>query len=242
MCLAGAVPTSILTDKSKHPNEFLLEQAIRHHSFLARNGTEKQHIIQNYYKFIMYRNPVERLVSAYMSKIRAYPMIGLKDSQPERNWLRLNMYQFVYPGKFMAWVKRGSDVPITIDFPDFIKYWIATEGIRTDEHFKTIFELCSPCQIRYSYYGNFNMFEREVGVFSKRIQGNSSHLMNAEHQNVGPTSSIAPTYYRQLTYEQKTKIVDLLATELYFYYALFPTEIGSYKDIMGVDYEIPEME
>lgn len=232
----------MLKNKSAHPSEWLIEDGIAKHSFEAKTKAEKENITQNYYKFIMCRNPVERLVSAYMSKIRSQPLIGLEDSEPERNWLKLEIYQATHPGLFLAWVKRGANTPVIISFSDFINYYIQTGGIRRDEHFTTIVELCNPCQVRYSYYGNFNTFEREVGVFTERIGGNSSLLLDAEHQSRGPTSDIAPKFYEQLSYQQKIKVIDILATELYFYYSLFPAEIGSHKTIMGVDYELPEME
>lgn len=237
-----AIPTDVLTNKSVHPSEWLIEDGIEKHSFKTKNESEKEHIIQNYYKFMMYRNPVERLVSAYMSKILSHPLIGLEESQPERNWLKLEIYQTTHPGLFLDWVQQGANTPVTISFVDFINYYIETGGIRRDEHFVTVFELCSPCRVRYSYYGNFNTFGRDVGVFSERIGGNSSLLLDAEHQDSGPTSNIAPKFYKLLSHQQKTKIIDILATDLYLYYSLFPAEIGSHKTIMGVDYELPEMQ
>jgi hypothetical protein len=219
----------------------LLEHGIKEHSFKSKTEAEKEDVIQNYRKFLMYRNPVERLVSAYLSKIRAHPMIGLQDNEPERNWLKLNIYQARYPGKFMDWVKQGAKTPVTINFSDFIDFWIQDEGIRYDEHFTSIFELCSPCQVRYSYHGNFNTFNRDVRVFNEWISGNLTHLLDAEHQEKGPTSDIAPQLYRKLKHHQKIKIIDILATDLYFYYTLFPTEIDSHKTIMGVDYDLPDM-
>ena len=185
---------------------------------------------------------MERLVSAYVSKIQAYPMIGLELSEPERNWLKMEIYKATHPEEFNAWKEGGANISIPISFPDFIEYWIQTGGIRKDEHFTTIFELCSPCKMRYSYYGNFNSFNKEVRLFSERIGGNLSHLLEAEHQNTGPTLNTAPKFYRELTRHQKEKIVDILATDLLFYYSLFPMEIDSHKNIMRIDYDLIEMQ
>ena len=239
--IAEAVPETILHYNSSHPDEALLEKAIKQHSFVAKTEAEKKHIIQSYYKFMIYRNPVERLFSAYMSKIRAHPIVGLQDTEPERNWLRLEIFQAVQPGEFLAWVKDGARMPVILSFYDFIQYWIQSPGNRIDEHFTTIFELCSPCKVRYSYYGNFNTFSREVHLFSEKIGGDLSHLLQPDHQNEVPTSKLAVKFYKQLTRSQKRKVIEILAPDLYFYYTLFPAEVNSHKKIMGVNYDIPEM-
>ncbi len=229
----------MLANKSAHPSEGLLERAINNNSFKAKTAEEKTYILQNYYKFIIYRHPAERLVSAYLSKIISQPMLGLNLSIPERNWLKSDMYQAIHPKEFKVWKEDGARVPITITFSDFIQYWILTGGIRGDEHFKTTFELCTPCQVKYSYYGNFNTFDREVSVFNERIGGNLSHLLNAEHQN-DLKSSINNMYYSQLSRQQKIRIINLLTVDLLFYYTIFPAEKGSHKSIMGINYELPE--
>ena len=229
-------------DKPELSSESIFEKAIKKYSFKAKNETEKEEIIQDYYKFVMYRNPLERLFSGFMSKIQAYPLFGLESSKPaERNWLRLAVYKATHPVEFEAWKKDGGKIPILISWSDFIDYWILTGGIRRDEHFRTIFELCSPCKVRYSYYGNFNSFDRDVGVFSERIHGNMSPLLGAKHRDVGPSSELAPIYYKHLSLQQKKSIIDILATELHFYYSLFPDEANSHKEILGVDIDLPEM-
>ena len=42
--------------------------AISRTSFKAKSQSLKKEVIDNYYKFIMYRNPLDRLVSAYKDK------------------------------------------------------------------------------------------------------------------------------------------------------------------------------
>ena len=128
---------------------------------------------------------------------------------------------------------------IIISFPDFIEAILATALTRYEEHFMTTFELCSPCQIRYSYYGNFKFFDRDVGVFTDRIRGSRSNVRTAYNKS---SSSAAPDYYRQITDQQKKYLITLLARDFLFYYTLFPAEQDSHKAIMGTDYDIPIQE
>ena len=241
MINSDALPSYVIRDKSKSPQSKLLLKAMLKHSLLEKNKAEKENIFKSYFKFVMYRNPVERLVSGYLSKIYGHPMIGLKSNQPERNWIRLKTYELVHPIKFKKWKQRGAKEAITISFPDFIQYWIKTGGIKIDYHFRTIFDLCSPCKIRYSYYGNFNTYAKDVGVLNDRIHGNMSYLLNPSARSMGPTISVAPKFYSEITDRQKKEIINILATDLHFYYTLFPAERGSHKAIMGVDYDIPRL-
>ena len=237
----GVFPPSIIKNKTKHPHEGYIEVGVNKFSFKAKDELEKENILHNYYKYMMYRNPVERLVSAYLSKIRAFPLIGFKESEPERNWLRAFIYKYKHPIEYRKWYSEGGNIPITITFPDFIDYWLTHNAIEVDEHFRPSFELCRPCQVRYTYYGNFNNFYEEVAAFSRRIQGNLTHLLDAERRDEGPTLNVAPKYYQQLTYEQKLGIIEMLSVDLNFYYTIFPREKGAHKAIMGVDYEVPSL-
>ncbi len=208
---------------------------------MVKDKLEKEKILQNYFKYMMYRNPVERLVSGYLSKIHRLPLIGFEISTPERNWLRTAIYKYKHPEEYEKWANEGGIVPITISFSDFIDFWLTDDVIRVDEHFQPAFELCQPCQVRYSYYGNFNSFYEEVSFFSSRIQGNLSYLLDARERRNSSTVSFAPKYYQQLSLEQKINILEILAVDLNFYYALFPLEKDSHKAIMGVDYEVPSL-
>lgn len=239
--LIDALPKSILKNRSKSPEEGYLEQAISQHSFKAKNETQIKYITQHYHKYLMYRNPVERVVSAYLSKIVDIPLVGLETNVPERNWLRLKIFNSTHPKEFRKWKTEGATTPVIIAFPDFIKYWLANGGIYFDEHFKKVFDLCRPCQIRYDYYGNFKNFNKEIGIFTDRIKGNSSHVMKVKRRKQGTTNDVSPKYYSQISYKQKIKVIEILAIDLSFYYTLFPAEKGVHKTIMGVDYDVPSV-
>lgn len=236
--IVDAIPRRAVENKTRPPEESYLEKAIGKYSFKAKNETEKAFILQHYRKFMMYRNPVERLISGFLSKIDRLPLIGLKASKPERNWLRLAIYRYTHPEEFKLWKASGANVPIQIGFPDFIRYWIKTKGIPTDEHFRQIYRLCTPCENRYTYYGNFNNFKDEVVVFNEMIRGNISDLLEVTEEKQGRVANTALKFYSQISFYEKIAIINILAWDLGFYYTLFPAEKDSHKAIMGMDYDV----
>ena len=240
MCLyyTGApVPTNTILHEQKSENlNSIFRKELPRLSFTGKSPEMKSNITKTYYKFLMYRNPAERLVSAYLDKIASGPMVSV--SKVQWNSDRKLIYQRVHPIKYQEWQRSGARVPINITFTDFVEAMIITGGLK-NEHYQTTFDLCSPCKIRYSYYGNFKFFNRDVGVFNDRIHGNRSNIRTAYSR---VASSIAPDYYSQITDQQKMRLVNLLARDFVFYYTVFPEERDSHKTIMGTDYDIPMQE
>ena len=234
-----AIPKERFANWVRDPSdEAILLKAIKANSFGAKSKTEQDKILRAYEKIMMYRNPASRLVSGYFSKVDSFPLIGTEKNKPGYNWLRMAIYNATHPVEFAAWMKNGSRTPIHIQFEDYIKFWIDTKGIQWDEHFRTSIMVCSPCKVRYNYYGKFEDFASESAIFSDIIRGNRSHI----YDKVKPKARVrvaseAPEYYKLISKEQKMAIVDLLAMDLGLYYALFPEERGSHKTIMGLDYD-----
>lgn len=236
----GAISEERFLYRERSPNdEGYLERAIRANSFINKTDAEKATIFKTYTTFVMYRNPVNRLVSGYLSKVDRHPLIGLKPSSPERNWLRLAIYRMTHLEEFRVWKANGANVSIHVEFPDFITYWIQTNGISDDEHFKTTLSLCSLCQNRFTYYGKFEDFENEITIFNDMIQGNDLYLStlmkNSTQERV--LADVASEYYSQIPDDQKRAIVDMLAWDIGLYYMLFPEERGAHRTILGVDYD-----
>ena len=231
---AGAIPSSLLF-KSNVDNG-ILEKAIKKHSFAGLSSLTRQKILQNYYKFIMYRNPVERLLSGYRSKIEANPLQGFRYKDPPYNWLKRKIFAYKHPQKYMKWKINHGKTKIPISFSDLVDYWLYTDGMKYDEHFQTIFTICQPCHVRYDYYGNFDTLEHDAEVLIKHIKSDSVLLRDDYHKNGEQTSAIAPKYYSQLSTKQKKMIIIKLARDLSFYYTIFPSQRDSHKQIMGIDF------
>ena len=159
------VPRSQLQASRDKVDQEMLEGVQFANSFLSRSNTQRNFALNHYFKFMMYRNPLERLLSGYRSKVERFPLTGLEDEQPHYNWLRKAIYENMHPAKYQQYLLRGGAPPVNISFSDFIDYWLTRpESLVNDEHFKTIFSLCQPCRIRYNFYGNFKNFSTDSQV------------------------------------------------------------------------------
>lgn len=190
----------------------------------------------------MYRNPLERLVSAYRSKVKRIPLQGLEDEQPHYNWLRKRIYKYTHPQGYRRWYRDSGSTAIDIKFPDFVAYWLDNADYRTrhDTHLMLIFDLCEPCRVRYHYYGNFATFEQDANVLASRIGTSMEFLRQSYYKNAErETDKITSEYYGQLTLEQKIRVFKRLAVELDFYYHLFPSERNSHVSTLNITTHIP---
>ena len=216
-----------------------IEKAITEHSFVGLPSYKITNILQTYYKFIMYRNPLDRLLSAYRSKIERVPLQGLERYKPHYNWLKKDIFAYKHPDSYRAWKFADGKKQVSISFSDFVDYWIRMRGLQFDEHFQTIFNLCQPCYARYHYYGNFDTFESDAEVLTENIGSKSILLRSSYYKKGEQTAYIAPEYYSQLSSLQKKLIITKLAWDLSFYYTIFPSEKDKHKTIMDCDFELP---
>ena len=187
----------------------------------------------------MYRNPVERLLSAYRSKVGRVPLQGLRQYEPHYNWLKKDIFAYKHPDSYRAWKAAHGKKQVSISFSDFVDYWIHMRGLQFDEHFQTIFNLCQPCYVRYHYYGNFDTFESDAEVLTENIGSDTILLRRSYYKDGKQTTYIAPEYYSQLSSSQKKLIITMLAWDLSFYYTIFPSEKDKHKTIMDCDFELP---
>ncbi|CAH1797137.1 unnamed protein product [Owenia fusiformis] len=125
---------------------------------------ERIKILQSYTKFMFVRDPLDRIVSAFKNK---FTFKG-KSNQKEYEW-----YGKAY-GK--AIVKKYRKNPtlrslqdgLGITFEEFIQY-ITNDAPHKDEHWKSVYLLCHPCDINYDYIGNFYDATNESNFILNRI-------------------------------------------------------------------------
>ena len=235
--LGSFPPDVLITDK---PSQDAFKIASKYRKVLLANSRQKHR--EDYYKFMMYRHPAERLLSAYRSKIESYPL--LKYNLHPFNWLRTEIFQFTQPLNYQKWISSSQNESIWITFPDFIDHWLHLHksNERVNDHFRTLYNTCKPCNIRYNYYGNFKYFNQDAEVLLRHQGADLSLLRGSYYENSGTTREIAPEYYRKLSDQQKKQVLDYLSLDLSFYYTIFPEERGSHKAMMNTSYVISDLQ
>ena len=144
--------------------------------------------LQNYFKFMFVRHPLERLTSAYKDKFLTpspRPFFKLI-----RQYIRKH---FAFKG----------DIPFNV----FLRFVISDHkspkvSTVTEDHWQTFDQLCSPCFVKYDFIGHLETFQEDSQFLLKNVLGYTggqddiSRLFNPVH---GPVSKNAkPVNYDQV--------------------------------------------
>ena len=240
----GIIKRSELTKARDAVNQVALEGAMYRSSFISATDIRRQTALHTYYKYTMFRNPLERLASGYRSKVERFPLVGFKLDKPHFNWLRNDIYSTQHKKEYLEWRERGGATPINISFADFVEYWARHKIVNKvdgflDEHFLLITEMCQPCRTRFDFYGNFRHFDRDAEVLIQMVGASSSDLRQGYYTEDTSTEERMRLYYSSLSRFQKRAVLQKMALELEFHYTIFPEERDSHKQILGVDIDIP---
>ena len=237
----GLLPDSYLNyDEHKQP---VLVQQLRKILLGSLSHKQQSDVIRNYFKYVMFRHPLERLLSGYRSKMSTAVRKGIDlTDENERDVegefllkLKQDLVARVYPAEYKKWEAAHESYPLNITFSDFIDFWLTSKSLSNNPHFNFVANMCSPCLVRYDYYGNFKTFEKDSKVLMDRIGASESEL---RPQYPEPSDQLVHQYYGQLSMKQKLSVVEKLAPELRLYYRLFPPEKDSHNKMLGIQVEI----
>lgn len=239
----GVIPRSELYKSRDHVNQVALESAVYKHSFRSKDSDTKVTVLKSYFKFTMFRNPLERLASSYRSKIERFKLLGTDDQSPPFNWLRKVILKHTHPQLYSKWAKTKGNMSLSIEFCDFIDYWLVSQrrDFKFDEHFMLITDICQPCRTRFDFYGNFNHFKRDAQVLISKIGANSTDLRSGYYSEDTSTEARMQQYYSTLSEGQKKHVLRKMALDLEFYYTIFPEEKDKHKKILGLPDDLPQV-
>ena len=237
----GLIPQSELDKSRDKINQTYLMKVVRNSSLMNfhRKFNKQHYTPRTFFKYVMVRNPLERLASAFRSKIERYNLTGRYRDTPHYNWARRQILEGTHPIQFKMWIMDGMK-PIAISFSDFIDYWLEPKNreFKYDDHFMSMLQICQPCRTRFNYYGNFHHFERDAQVLIDKIGASSLDLRQGYYSEETATDQRMKSYYSTLSDEQKRAVLRKMALELEFHYTIFPEERDSHKHILGIDAEL----
>ena len=215
-----------------------LEPALKHASLLNNTltNTQRAKMIASYYKFMIVRNPLERIVSGFRNKIEPPLDRGKQDKFPHMvKKFILTRYR---PAEFRLW--QGSPTAtINVTFQEFVHYLIDVDSDDLNEHFRPSMDICHPCLLHYDFYGNFKNYSHDAAALIEKFKTNPKYYRDESlHTKQGQTFRFLDHYYSQLTHREKFKLLGAWYDELAFYYTLYPSEQPMHRALLGIDLSI----
>ena len=211
-----------------------LEKGLKRASFINKTLTDESRLlrIQNYFKFMIVRNPLERLVSGYRNKVMP-PLTDLSLKFP--NYIKRNILERYRPVDFQRWLDAGGHFNITITFPEFVQYFIEMKKKNLNPHFKPMIHTCHPCRVQYDFYGNFKRYGQDAKLVIRKLNMRTQDYPNHSlHPSGKETRTYLEHYYTQLSERQKSGLFHTLRSELEFYYHLYPEDKDGHTQLLGI--------
>ena len=195
------------------------------------SDSEIKQRLNTYFKYIFIRNPMERVVSAYLDKI-AKPLNKSSINHNTEERFKASIIRKWRPEDYLVWLK--DDRAIYPTFSEYVDYLNIIDLTKANKHFKPIVYLCLPCLIHYNFYGNFKLLPDDAKEVLDRFNLNSSYYDYSSfisHKSY-KTSDLVTKYFSQLTTRQKKKLFHTYTDELDFYYSLYPEETDSHLNLL----------
>ena len=207
---------------------------IRHASLLnsSLDKTQRLNKIRNYYKFMIVRHPLERLVSGFRNKIEP-PVKEFSVRFPD--YIKLAILQKYRTKEFEEWIESETKQELNVTFQEFVQYFVNADLAQINPHIKPMIYGCHPCRMRYNFYGNFQTYSEDAHMVMKHLNIDPSFYRDKSlHSASQQTRSYLRKYYDQLSDILKSRLYHKLREELEFYYSLFPRERQSQVEILGI--------
>ena len=233
--LQGLIPRESIAWTKVSENQYLTPP-IKRSSFLNISLTDEEriHKIKTYYKFMFVRNPLERLLSAYLNKL-SKPLNFKEQWRSFENYKRMIVQRY-RPQDFERWLKGQGKVEEQVSFRDYIHFILDSPNGLLNEHFAPIINNSHPCQIRYHFYGNFKMYSSDMVQIMKKLNVSAEYYWDqSEHKPGHETKDYLQYYYSQLSEDFKHGLFEYFHQDLDFYYHLYPEEKNSHIELLDVN-------
>ena len=137
------------------------------------------HKLKHYFKFMLVRHPLDRLLSAYKDKFWLVENMGNPAQQVYRDFADRIRDHAHKKDLLKQDVIRPEKETISVD--DFLDY-VADEDIHINEHWKSYMDLCHPCSLQYDFISRTedNNYVKElmtqIPSFPRNIPLNKIHV------------------------------------------------------------------
>ena len=157
--------------------------------------SEREKRMKNYTKFMVHREPLSRLLSAYIDKFTKYSETRTRYGRKIIAMYREN------PSKQS--LQSGDDVKFS-EFVQFVLGAVKQFGwLKLSEHWQPQVSLCQPCTVDYDYYSEMQTVERDAKVILRSVGASSvkfpqTHVTKSSQNMTQFYSDIDPRFIGRL--------------------------------------------
>ncbi|XP_028400652.1 carbohydrate sulfotransferase 14-like [Dendronephthya gigantea] len=154
---------------------------------------QREHMLKNFYKFLLVRDPMERLASAYRNKWQNDRNVELHANLGKRI---IEKYRYNNTRK----AEHGHDV----SFTEFSRYLFDTPPWELNEHWITYEDICRPCNVKYDFIGSMDTIARDVPHLMRKIHADETkyHLKHARRCAAADQNQSGGTKFTTRTSEE----------------------------------------
>lgn len=193
--------------------------------------------LKTYYKFMIVRNPLERLVSAFRNKLEPPLSRENQDKFPER--IKVYILERYRSAELGEWRRSLHGRNISVTFAEFMHHFLETDVALLNDHFRPTIDISLPCVIQYDFYGNFRNFSSDVRQLIAKFKTEPRFYQDKSlHSSTEQTSQKLEGYYGSLSHRDRVKLLGKLHDDLLFYYTLYPAERHSHYQLLGIKHPI----
>lgn len=188
-------------------------------------------MLQEYFKFAIIREPLERLVSGYVNKI-GHPLSRNLSAFPE--FVKADIVRKVSPSRLQQFKRSHGQMRLIPTFGEYLQYMSTADKDMMNEHFKPFINLCHPCYLEYNFIGNFkNLPEDAYAVLDHLRIPREYYPTEVSHPALS-TSQLLPLFFSDMTAQQKVLYARELASSHLARVPKVPREVLSEATYDGV--------
>ena len=207
--LTGLTGTASDKEIHVHDENYLESLGLR---YLSRYNVDHiQHMLKYYFKFMIVRHPLERLLSAYRDK---FTSVNEHNVHFHFKYGRKIVRKFRHRPSRKS-LKYGHDVT----FPEFVKYIISRDH-KTDEynpHWKSYTQLCYPAHIHYDFIGKFETLYQDMKYILHRINPTVCPFHFPELSQKSTSNRFIDKYYRNISRSEILKLFNIYKNDFLLY-------------------------
>ncbi|KAL4239079.1 Sulfotransferase [Mactra antiquata] len=214
--LEGFVPKDKVPSVSGYDVYFTLDNTFKY--LKDFNQQQQKEMLKNFKKFIVVREPLERLLSGYRNKF-------FHPNQAHRDEYHNRVARFYREHPSLK-KKHNMDTNFqkrSITFKEFLIYWSDSFEVKeyVNEHFTPNSELCNPCSYDFDYIIRYeNLDEETKYVFDDLNLGIQFPSRNDNYSSIA-TSALVDEFYTSVDSWILRKVWSILQWDFnYFSYTL----------------------